>query len=267
MRGSVPANPPAPPTPPPQRGGFFCCSSPAAPARSAIARAIPRNDLPGALAMMKLLSNPLSPYGRKVKLTMAMKGLKDKIELVGVDTNPGDNVEINSANPLGKIPALVIDGGTAIFDSHVICEYLDSLAPVAGAVPQERAGALQDADAGLAGRRHPRCGAAAGLREALPPGGEVARALAAAPARQDRPRPRSPGAEPAGLGRQPRLRPPDAGLRRSATSTSATRANGAPATPSSWPGSTSSPRPCRPSRRRGRRREAPASPSPLWGRG
>jgi glutathione S-transferase len=79
--------------------------------------------------MIKLLSNPLSPYGRKVKLTMAMKGLKDKIELVGVDTNPGDNVEINTANPLGKIPCLVVDGGTAIFDSHVICEYLDSLAP------------------------------------------------------------------------------------------------------------------------------------------
>ena len=45
------------------------------------------------------------------------------------DTNPGDNAEINSANPLGKIPCLVVDGGTAIFDSHVICEYLDSLAP------------------------------------------------------------------------------------------------------------------------------------------
>lgn len=79
--------------------------------------------------MMKLLSSPLSPYGRKVKLAMAMKGLTDKIEIATADTNPGNNVEINSVNPLGKIPALVVDGKQAIFDSHVICEYLDSLAP------------------------------------------------------------------------------------------------------------------------------------------
>ena len=79
--------------------------------------------------MMKLLSSPLSPYGRKVKITMAMKGLNDKIEIAAVDTNPGDSVEINNTNPLGKIPALVVDGKTAIFDSHVICEYLDGLAP------------------------------------------------------------------------------------------------------------------------------------------
>ena len=79
--------------------------------------------------MMKLLSSPLSPYGRKVKMTLLMKGLADKVEIVAADTNPGDNVEINSTNPLGKIPALIVDGKTAIFDSHVICEYLDSLAP------------------------------------------------------------------------------------------------------------------------------------------
>ena len=79
--------------------------------------------------MMKLLSSPLSPYGRKVKIAMAMKGLADKIEIVPVDTNPLDNPEINRPNPLAKIPALVVDGSTAIFDSHVICEYFDSLAP------------------------------------------------------------------------------------------------------------------------------------------
>ena len=79
--------------------------------------------------MMKLMSNPLSPYGRKVKLAMAMKGLSDQIEIVATDTNPGDNVALNTANPLGKIPCLMLDDGTAIFDSHVVCEYLDSLAP------------------------------------------------------------------------------------------------------------------------------------------
>jgi glutathione S-transferase len=79
--------------------------------------------------MMKLLSNPLSPYGRKVKIAIAMKGLKDKIEIVTVDTNIADNPVINRPNPLAKVPALVVDGSTAIYDSHVICEYLDSLAP------------------------------------------------------------------------------------------------------------------------------------------
>jgi glutathione S-transferase len=79
--------------------------------------------------MMKLLSSPLSPYGRKVKMTLLVKGLADKVEITTADTNPGDNVEINSTNPLGKIPALIVDGATPIFDSHVICEYLDSLAP------------------------------------------------------------------------------------------------------------------------------------------
>lgn len=79
--------------------------------------------------MMKLLSNPLSPYGRKVKIAMGLKGLKDRIEIVQVDTNPADNPVINKPNPLAKIPALVTEDNTAIYDSHVICEYLDGLAP------------------------------------------------------------------------------------------------------------------------------------------
>lgn len=79
--------------------------------------------------MMKMLYSPLSPYVRKARIAMAMKGVADRIELVTVDTNPGDNPDLNGSNPLGKVPALVIDGNTAIFDSHVICEYLDMLAP------------------------------------------------------------------------------------------------------------------------------------------
>jgi glutathione S-transferase len=79
--------------------------------------------------MMKLLSNSLSPYGRKVKITLGLKGLKDRIEIVPVDTNIVDNPVINRPNPLAKIPALVVEGDTAIYDSHVICEYLDSLSP------------------------------------------------------------------------------------------------------------------------------------------
>ena len=86
--------------------------------------------------MMTLLSHPFSPYGRKVKIATALKGLKDRIEVVQVDTNPLENTDITRANPLGKIPALVIDGDTAIYDSHVICEYLDSLAPAPALFPK-----------------------------------------------------------------------------------------------------------------------------------
>ena len=78
--------------------------------------------------MMQLLSSPLSPYVRKVRLAAAINGLEDAIELVAADTNPGDSIEINSANPLGKIPILIV-ADMQIFDSHVICEYLDSLRP------------------------------------------------------------------------------------------------------------------------------------------
>ena len=74
---------------------------------------------------MKLYSSPLSPYGRKVKIAAAMKGLTSKIELVPADTNKGDP-DLNRYNPLGKIPCLVADG-QAIFDSHVICEYFDAI--------------------------------------------------------------------------------------------------------------------------------------------
>ncbi|HEY1245535.1 MAG TPA: glutathione S-transferase family protein [Hyphomicrobiaceae bacterium] len=88
---------------------------------------------------MQLLSHPFSPYGRKVTLATALKGLEDRIEVTQVDTNPLDNPEVTAANPLGKIPALIVDGNTAIFDSHVICEYLDSLAPAPVLFPRSGA--------------------------------------------------------------------------------------------------------------------------------
>jgi glutathione S-transferase len=90
---------------------------------------MPRNLSKGHV-MMKLLSSPLSPYGRKVKMTLAMKGLKDKVEVIAVDTNIPANPEITVANPLAKIPALVLESGQCVYDSAVICEYLDSLTPL-----------------------------------------------------------------------------------------------------------------------------------------
>lgn len=74
---------------------------------------------------MKLFSSPPSPYVRKVRIVAAMKGLADRIDIVAADTTPPHNAELIEQNPLGKIPVLVLDDGSRLFDSRVICEYLD----------------------------------------------------------------------------------------------------------------------------------------------
>lgn len=79
--------------------------------------------------MMRLLSSPASPYGRKVKIIAHMKGLMDRIKVEVADTSILRNDDLRRENPLAKIPVLVVEDGSQLFDSHVICEYLDSLAP------------------------------------------------------------------------------------------------------------------------------------------
>ncbi|MFV0368403.1 MAG: glutathione S-transferase family protein [Hyphomicrobiaceae bacterium] len=74
---------------------------------------------------MKLYTSPTTPFGRKVRLVAALKGVDDQIEVLKGDTNPPGNVELMAQNPLGKIPILILDDGTRLFDSRVICEYLD----------------------------------------------------------------------------------------------------------------------------------------------
>lgn len=76
---------------------------------------------------MKLLTTPTTPFGRKVQLAAAIKGVADQIEIIKADTNPPGNAELMADNPLGKVPVLVLDDGTRIFDSSVICEYIDTL--------------------------------------------------------------------------------------------------------------------------------------------
>jgi glutathione S-transferase len=77
--------------------------------------------------MMILRSNPASPFGRKVKICAALAGLSDRIQISEADTN--DPAEpLRRQNPLGKIPALVLEDGQTLFDSRVIVEYLDHLA-------------------------------------------------------------------------------------------------------------------------------------------
>lgn len=75
---------------------------------------------------MQLMSSPASPFGRKVTMTIAIKNLGSQVQPLPVDATKGD-AALNAANPLGRIPALVLDHGDTIHDSQVICEYLDSI--------------------------------------------------------------------------------------------------------------------------------------------
>jgi glutathione S-transferase len=74
---------------------------------------------------VKLLNSPHSPYGRKARILVHELNLKSRVEDVFV-TLPAD-ANLRTVNPLGKIPALILDDGSAIYDSPVICEYLDEL--------------------------------------------------------------------------------------------------------------------------------------------
>ena len=75
---------------------------------------------------MKLRYSPTSPFVRKVTVTALETGLHDRIERIPADTrDPG--ADFLSDNPLGKVPTLITDDGLPLFDSRVICEYLDSL--------------------------------------------------------------------------------------------------------------------------------------------
>lgn len=75
---------------------------------------------------MKLHFAAPSPYSRKVRIAMAVRGLADSVTLV--KTTTGDAADpVHRANPLGKIPTLVLDDGSALYDSRVICEYIDSI--------------------------------------------------------------------------------------------------------------------------------------------
>jgi len=83
---------------------------------------------------MKLLSAPASPYSRKVRIVLAEKRIECDVERV--DVQPQDN-PVNAHNPLGKIPTLLLDDGTALFDSRVIVEFLDNLAANSRLIPQD----------------------------------------------------------------------------------------------------------------------------------
>jgi glutathione S-transferase len=86
--------------------------------------------------MMILRSSPPSPFGRKIKLAMSILGLDSQVTIEKADpTDASDS--IRKQNPLGKIPALIVEDGGVLYDSPVILEYLDHRAGGGRILPQE----------------------------------------------------------------------------------------------------------------------------------
>lgn len=82
---------------------------------------------------MKLIGSHSSPFARKVRVVLAEKRI-DYEFVIEIPSNPDSRVQ--QYNPLGKIPVLVTEDGTNLFDSRVIVEYLDSISPVTRLIPE-----------------------------------------------------------------------------------------------------------------------------------
>ena len=74
---------------------------------------------------MKLYISTTSPFSRKARVIVHEHGLNETV--TEVQTNPLTSEELRRINPLGKVPALALSDGSVLFDSPVICEYLDNL--------------------------------------------------------------------------------------------------------------------------------------------
>ena len=83
--------------------------------------------------MLKLIASKPSPYARKVRVALAEKKIEYQlVEASGAD--PGN--PLHAWNPLGKLPVLILDDGTHLYDSRVIVEYIDLVSPVSRLIPE-----------------------------------------------------------------------------------------------------------------------------------
>ena len=194
--------------------------------------------------MMVLHISPTSPFSRKVRIAADMLGMSDCIEVVMTDTlDPSDRIRIH--NPLGKIPALVLDDGPVLYDSRVIVEYLDHRAGDAKLIPapsdarfrvkteEALADGLMDA------------GRPAGLRRPLSRRGAARAEMVGLPGRQGEPRARR--LRTAHAGRTPHRGRHFVGLRARLSRPAASPVRGEPTTRGSSAGSPISRKKCRPS--------------------
>lgn len=81
-----------------------------------------------------LRSTVTSPFGRKVRMAIDVLGLSDRVTLVPANTLD-ENDTLRAQNPLGKMPCLLLEDGSAIFDSGVIIEFLAEVAGSAALLP------------------------------------------------------------------------------------------------------------------------------------
>jgi glutathione S-transferase len=83
--------------------------------------------------MLRLIGSLASPFVRKARIVLAEKKIDYHFMLEDVWS---PDSAIHTYNPLGKVPCLVMEDGEALFDSRVICEYVDTLSPVGKLIPQ-----------------------------------------------------------------------------------------------------------------------------------
>jgi glutathione S-transferase len=85
-----------------------------------------------ASARLKVIGSSASPFARKVRVVLAEK----RIEYTWEVQNPwAAGSTVSDLNPLGKVPVLVLEDGTALYDSRVICEFLDGVSPIGKLIP------------------------------------------------------------------------------------------------------------------------------------
>jgi glutathione S-transferase len=86
--------------------------------------------------MLTVRTGNNSPFGRKIRIAVAVLGLERQVAIAPASTVDPDD-PIRQQNPLGKVPVLLLDDGTALYDSPVILEYLDHLAGGGRIIPKE----------------------------------------------------------------------------------------------------------------------------------
>jgi glutathione S-transferase len=93
-------------------------------------------EISGGVSMMILRSSPASPFGRKIRIAIALLGLDKDVKVEAADTSDVSD-SVRQQNPLGKIPVLIAEDGNAFYDSRVILEYLDHRAGGGKIVPSD----------------------------------------------------------------------------------------------------------------------------------
>jgi glutathione S-transferase len=89
---------------------------------------------------MKLIASLTSPFARKVRIVLFEKRIECPLV---VDIPWNVDTQVPQYNPLGKVPVLVLDDGSTLFDSRVIVEYLDHISPVSQLIPRDHRQAVQ----------------------------------------------------------------------------------------------------------------------------